>query len=1123
MRSSTFRRAAIAAGLGCLAAGAAVPVTMVGCTETAAPDRASAAAPADPEDVSSLSSEAGNAALRAVRARFASVIDVGRHEPPLARLSRSTSGGSGGIQAERAGDAAVVELPLAANDAVRVADEASGVAVSFALEGAKPTPIAIADGFAVYPAAAPSGGDVVHRVTANGTEDFVFFEKSPEDERLRYHVDVRHVSGLRIVDRTLELLDGHGAPRLRVAPPEVVDAPGRHGRADRALEGCAADRSPRAPWGRPVTKPGAAECTVVVAWADRGVAYPAIVDPAWVLTKNMVVERAQHAVAMLPNPVAAPNDASPVLITGGFDKNDAPLASAEVYEPLSRTFAATGSMIKVRAAHTATVIPTSQIGQVVVTGGAASIVNKTPPEQLAFASLADGATTEIYNPQTGLFTLGPNMGSPRYRHTAIAIPDGRILIVGGIADLVNQPTKFADLFSFDPISPPGTIAPTGQLVSARSAHAAALFNGTVLITGGIGSSSFALLTGEIFTPAQGTFAQAPGLMTAARAFHTATTLSTGDVLIAGGVNAQSAPIGYSSTADVYAAGGFALQAITMSAPRAFHTATRLVPTSLLVVPNPAPPTTAAAEVIFAGGFDGLADLATTEAYFPATKEILSFATTMQRTRRHAASALVNAGGNAAAGRAAVVIGGVNGSTTAGSVLTNGQSTRTAEVLAKSLGEACAAAAECLSGFCADGVCCNKGCTEECFSCAAPLKQDQAASGTCGPTLAGTQLPIKCLTNGATNEHVEVHNECDGLGAAQPGPLTKSCKPATCNATGTACIAVCSPTLGCAANGWCDFGSPPDGGVDPDAGAGAGPYGSCADKKDPALPCAAGVECKSRFCIDGVCCNSACQEQCVACNLPGFVGTCTQVGNVEPLGQPHDNDAGDINNEVGPDAGASVPRVACAGFGTACGGGCGSTSVGSCEYPDAGSQLTDPACTDQPSGPSTLVRFLCDSAGGSFDSPGDCGGFRCAAGATACKATCSRQGDAGDGDCIEDFICEDDGGTGSCVALTGPRCDGDKTIRYPVAQGGYQVCPNHYACPVGATACLTQCTSVADCVDGYVCDGNNKCVKPLSAPATLPSCSAGGVASDTRAPGVWAAAALGLLGLASRRRRRSRDR
>ena len=40
-------------------------------------------------------------------------------------------------------------------------------------------------------------------------------------------------------------------------------------------------------------------------------------------------------------------------------------------------------------------------------------------------------------------------------------------------------------------------------------------------------------------------------------------------------------------------------------------------------------------------------------------------------------------------------------------------------------------------------------------------------------------------------------------------------------------------------------------------------------------CTADSECPSSYCVDGVCCESACTVQCRACNLPGKVGQCAQ--------------------------------------------------------------------------------------------------------------------------------------------------------------------------------------------------------------------------------------------------------
>ena len=45
-------------------------------------------------------------------------------------------------------------------------------------------------------------------------------------------------------------------------------------------------------------------------------------------------------------------------------------------------------------------------------------------------------------------------------------------------------------------------------------------------------------------------------------------------------------------------------------------------------------------------------------------------------------------------------------------------------------------------------------------------------------------------------------------------------------------------------------------------------------KPIAAGCAANSECASGFCVDAVCCNTACDGQCSICNPPGALGYCT---------------------------------------------------------------------------------------------------------------------------------------------------------------------------------------------------------------------------------------------------------
>jgi hypothetical protein len=76
---------------------------------------------------------------------------------------------------------ATVELPLRATDPVTLDDDTTGMRVRFSLMGARDVAAEAAGGIAVYPGAI-GGADLVHRVHAEGTEDFVVFETRPARE-----------------------------------------------------------------------------------------------------------------------------------------------------------------------------------------------------------------------------------------------------------------------------------------------------------------------------------------------------------------------------------------------------------------------------------------------------------------------------------------------------------------------------------------------------------------------------------------------------------------------------------------------------------------------------------------------------------------------------------------------------------------------------------------------------------------------------------------------------------------------------------------------------------------------------------------------------------------------------
>ena len=87
---------------------------------------------------------------------------------------------------------------------------------------------------------------------------------------------------------------------------------------------------------------------------------------------------------------------------------------------------------------------------------------------------------------------------------------------------------------------PGAFNPTRSMTTARYFHTATLLtNGKVLIAGGFGQGLNAQASAELYDPTTSAFTPT-GAMTMARGLHSATLLADGRVLIAGGRNNQNA-------------------------------------------------------------------------------------------------------------------------------------------------------------------------------------------------------------------------------------------------------------------------------------------------------------------------------------------------------------------------------------------------------------------------------------------------------------------------------------------------------------------------------------------------------------------------------------------------------
>ncbi|XXX81874.1 kelch repeat-containing protein [Sorangium sp. So ce134] len=1119
-------------------------------------------APADPPAAppAPVGAAESRARLAAIRARLPGAGAALALRPGPARVAVSP----GAVRPQVPRALAAVELSPRASGPVRLTDMASGLGVAFSLDGAVDAPLAEADGFAIYAAGGPGGADLLHRVDRAGTEDFAFFERAPAREELRYRVDVGGAAGLRLVANTLEFLDAGGAPRLRIAPPYVLDADGERRTARLSVEGCAVDTSPRPPWGRPVTAPGATACAVTVAWAGAGVRYPALVDPYWQVTSEAMAEaRTRHTATRLDE--ADPR--SRVLIAGGFGASGAALASAELYDQQSRSFSTIAPMPAGRGGHTATLLDT---GAVFLAGGSGTATGTASTTTLVYAD--------------GLFSPGPLMRSARIAHTATRLADGRVLIAGGASSSANV----FPLGTFDVYDPESGafVSGDGAMQASRKAHTAVLLNdGRVLVAGGFVDAVVAGQTLELYDPAEGprgTFTLLSQRLIGSRARHTATLLDPGPgegssrVLFTGGVTAASGNFTYLSSAERVTIAGDAVTvgaAPAMGVRRAAHTATRL----------------SSGDVVIAGGTDG-GPLASAEIYSALSGRFGSLipGARDQHHQDHAA-VLVSGGDSIASGDGVLVTGGVGLALATDDVVVQS----TAEVLVKGLGDACREDSDCLSGYCTENVCCNERCAGQCISCLAARKQSGDDTGICGPVEAEAKLPVECIGG------IEVHKKCDGAGEVVASDETRSCAPGVCGSDGL-CISRCATSADCAADAWCDLsaveegeggaggaggatgaggaggagaaggsggaagaggtggsgaaggsggaagaggtggaggaagaggagaaGSSGDaagaggsggagaaggsGGAAGAGGAGAGggpsaPAGLCRRKLPDSASCTVDEQCASAHCVDGVCCDRACEAPCHACDIASSLGECTPVGTDERREAPH------------PNAGADgAPRRDGCGGEESCRGYCGGNADGSCKFPQSDEVLREGECTcpggDCAIASGTQVRFFCDGKGGYTTEPSSCGGFRCDEDGTACRTSC-----ASDDDCTLDFICLD----GACADLReiGPSCDGDHTRR--IASAADQDC-SPYRCPSGASDCLKQCRSTADCVSPSVCDLAGECVAPPSPPG-VPSCSCrvpGAPEPGERGAGSPLLAMLAGLGVAAAARRRRR--
>jgi hypothetical protein len=656
-----------------------------------------------------------------------------------------------------------------------VEDAATGTAIDVSLEGAREARALVGEGYLVYERAHVSGATVLHRPLRAGLEDYLSFDRRPTAPSISYKVALgKGVAGLRLVANTLEMLDASGAPRLRAAPPYLTGANGAQTDATLAVEGCAFDRNPAPPWDRPVTEPGASSCVVRVAWDDAAVRYPAILDPSWTTTGSMATAREDHTMTYLPL-------TTKILATGGRSTptGTTGLSSAELFDPATNTWAATGSMTGGRFLHSATALnPSSNAttgGKVLVAGG----INGS----------STLSTAQLFSPSAGTWVAAASLNAARNGHAAALLADGRVLVAGGS----NGSTTLNTAARFDPASGSGAWTAVANMASARKRHTATTLLGVLVANGNLPNLSNRVLvvggnSGTASLSAVEVFQQLPNGTTnwttiaalpSTREGHTATALVNGSVLVTGGKSGSTTL----NTTQLFNPTQFVeswSSAGTMTSARQLHTATQLAGGQKN------------GRVLVVGGSSGTGALTSAELWNGATTWTATTALP-SGVRNHGAVVL-------SSGKV-LIAGGDNGTTTA----------TTSRIFDPTIAPACTMNSQCASQHCVNNVCCNTACTNQCFACNLP---NSVGTCTAKPNGSGCDDNNKCTQTDTCQAGV-----CTGSNPKTCPPIVDACRPsATCDsATGLCPVApintscsdgnVCNGDEKCDGKGVCKAGTP----------------------------------------------------------------------------------------------------------------------------------------------------------------------------------------------------------------------------------------------------------------------------------------------------------------------------
>jgi N-acetylneuraminic acid mutarotase len=300
--------------------------------------------------------------------------------------------------------------------------------------------------------------------------------------------------------------------------------------------------------------------------SNNATASVVIFDPKtsqWTAATSMLQARAY--------PMAVELADGSILVAGG-SRNGQPLDTVERYNPTNGTWVATGRLNLPRTQGTLTLLAD---GRVLAAGGGV----EAAPDWISTAStevydpntgrwsmaapmsvaraihtatllqdgevlVTGGATTyhgssgsvtaraEIFDPRSGRWRQVAPLPKPLYVHSAALMPDGHVLVAGGWWSTSNSDPSHGGVYIYDPDS--DTWMATGSLVTPRAQfNLVALPDGRFLAIDGVDPAYHTLATSEIYDPSTGAWSTT-GKLAVATMWPAVGLLPDGRVFIAGG-------------------------------------------------------------------------------------------------------------------------------------------------------------------------------------------------------------------------------------------------------------------------------------------------------------------------------------------------------------------------------------------------------------------------------------------------------------------------------------------------------------------------------------------------------------------------------------------------------------